>query len=204
MIKQNTLKRCPKCKEWKSRTRFYKNASSKDGLTHYCKECKKIVQKESDKRRATKNRKRNKGKDVTIGPPKKCRVCGKLKPRTEFSKHSGRQDGLQVQCTECVGVYLKTHHIKHREKHNKRAKDWYIKNREKVRVFRFLYGNTDYAGFLKGSGCCLYCFEINPLKLRNHHVWGIKNSDEKHTFCANCHEVFTRNKSAFLEFLADL
>jgi len=34
-----TLKRCSKCGETKPRDQFYKNKASKDGLAHWCKEC---------------------------------------------------------------------------------------------------------------------------------------------------------------------
>jgi 5-methylcytosine-specific restriction endonuclease McrA len=33
------MKRCSKCKTWKSKAEFYKNASNKDGLQHRCKQC---------------------------------------------------------------------------------------------------------------------------------------------------------------------
>ncbi|NDV63985.1 hypothetical protein [Bacteroides sp. 224] len=32
---------CPKCSQTKNVNEFYKNAASRDGLQHYCKECEK-------------------------------------------------------------------------------------------------------------------------------------------------------------------
>ena len=38
---RSDLKWCPGCEEYKEKTEFCKNASRKDGLHPYCKECKK-------------------------------------------------------------------------------------------------------------------------------------------------------------------
>lgn len=37
------IKRCTRCKEYLPINRFGKNASEKDGLCYYCKECKNLV-----------------------------------------------------------------------------------------------------------------------------------------------------------------
>ena len=47
-------------------------------------------------------------------------------------------------------------------------------------------------GYLKGDGCCLYCGEINPFMLNNHHIFGRKNSDFTITLCEDHHAPFTR------------
>lgn len=45
----NELKYCPKCKEKKSLDQFYKCFKSKDGHFHWCKDCRKLYDKEHGK-----------------------------------------------------------------------------------------------------------------------------------------------------------
>ena len=40
------MKRCGKCKEFKDESEFIKNKKKKNGLSPYCKECKRIIDKE--------------------------------------------------------------------------------------------------------------------------------------------------------------
>lgn len=39
-------KRCSRCRNRKPLDQFVKNAKSRDGLTHYCRPCKKIIMQE--------------------------------------------------------------------------------------------------------------------------------------------------------------
>jgi len=46
--------------------------------------------------------------------------------------------------------------------------------------------------FRIGSGCCIICFNPNPLVLEEHHLFGAANSDVTITVCANHHVLFSR------------
>lgn len=52
--------------------------------------------------------------------------------------------------------------------------------------------------FLLGSGCCVICFESNPLVLEEHHVAGRRNSDITFTVCANHHAILSRMQRSWL------
>lgn len=41
-----STKRCSRCRNRKPLDQFVKNAKSRDGLTHYCRPCKKIIMQE--------------------------------------------------------------------------------------------------------------------------------------------------------------
>ena len=91
------MKKCSACRNWKPLMEFNKQRVKKDGLRLTCRKC--------DGERRIKyrleNKERNKGRDVTVGPPKKCTKCGELKPLTEFSKGRGAPDGLNSWCKKC-------------------------------------------------------------------------------------------------------
>ena len=55
---------------------------------------------------------------------KKCYGCNKLKPKSEFAKNSGRKDGLQSQCRNCMKKRRQTK--EYRQKH----REYVRKNRE--------------------------------------------------------------------------
>ncbi|MGI0014862.1 MAG: hypothetical protein ACREBU_15690, partial [Nitrososphaera sp.] len=48
-----------------------------------------------------------------------------------------------------------------------------------------------------GSGCCIICFEANPLVLEQHHIAGKNNSNATVTVCANCHKVLTTKQTSW-------
>ena len=46
--------------------------------------------------------------------------------------------------------------------------------------------------YLKGAGCCLYCWETNPWMLNHHHPWKKIDSDFTITLCENHHAPLSR------------
>ncbi|MGI0012627.1 MAG: hypothetical protein ACREBU_04175 [Nitrososphaera sp.] len=50
---------------------------------------------------------------------------------------------------------------------------------------------------LCGSGCCIICFEANPLVLEQHHIAGRQNSSATITLCANCHKILTTKQTSW-------
>ena len=44
---------------------------------------------------------------------------------------------------------------------------------------------------MDGQGICLYCGELDPLLLEQHHPFGAKESNFILSFCANHHKLIT-------------
>ena len=103
----------------------------------------------------------------------KCSECGEDKPSSEFYRDSERKTGLNRNCKSCVKKERKKVYKREREKDIKYSRSFYDKNKEEIRVKMWMY-RSDNGGYLDGSGICLYCGEINPLLLENHHVFGRK------------------------------
>ncbi len=94
---------------------------------------------------------------------KKCVVCKKTKPLSEFRKNCSRKDGYHSCCSLCD---------------KKRQKEWYKKNKErlseKVKKRNRITRNTcrQYAvGFLKEHPCCC-CGESDIVVLDFDHING--------------------------------
>ena len=71
--------------------------------------------------------------------------------------------------------------------------------RQQTNTSDFWQGKNDNAfGFdLSGSGCCIICFEINPIVLEQHHIAGRQNSNATVTVCCNCHKILTTKQSSW-------
>lgn len=91
---------------------------------------------------------------------KRCKVCRKNKPLSEYHKHNTAKFGVQTHCKEC---------------HSKRNKKWYLKNnklaKQKNREFKLLreYGISikEYDTILKEqNGNCKICGNKETLKRR--------------------------------------
>ena len=95
-------KRCRKCDEVKPADDFYSDISSSDGLNSYCKECAKLDGKRQHQvRLATLNY-------APTMEPKKCTICGVIKPPEEFYRNQRNSSGLVAQCRQCEKDYRKT------------------------------------------------------------------------------------------------
>jgi len=69
------------------------------------------------------------------------------------------------------------------------------KHRQKQRTRVFLMGprrKKGRTGYLNGDGCCLYCFEISPFNLENHHPWKKEDPNFTTTLCSKHHNYITR------------
>lgn len=81
------------------KTDFYKNKSSKDGLTTYCKECTCARKYGQDRNRRRKLVPPPEGIDIDIN--KWCSYCEKILSRSEFHISKTSKDGLQNGCKIC-------------------------------------------------------------------------------------------------------
>ena len=71
--------------------------------------------------------------------------------------------------------------------------------RRQSNVADFWRGKNDNAvSFdLSGSGCCIVCFEADPLVLERHHIAGRQNSSATVTLCCNHHKLLTTKQTSW-------
>ena len=86
---------CTKCKVEKPLESFNRSQSSKDGLTHWCRNCAAAYNA------SYKEKNKDKGREVSV-KTNTCLKCGQTKPAGEFYKHKGKKNGLDNRCKECV------------------------------------------------------------------------------------------------------
>ena len=91
------MKRCSKCGKLKKESEFPKDRTRKDGLHQRCKACKNAYSRQHYK---TILDAQDGGGDM-----KSCSSCGKLKPRSEFSRDRTKKDGLYHLCKVCRSAY---------------------------------------------------------------------------------------------------
>ena len=140
------MKVCNKCNLKKTSSEFYKNKSSKDGLTPSCKEC---IKERSRLWRKNNPKPPKPRKDVQTGfrllpeGMRKCSACKKVKEKTLFYADSSRASGVSSKCKECANEY----HKKRREERGLEAlevrRSWTNKNREKIREQQRVYAENN-------------------------------------------------------------
>lgn len=91
------MKNCYKCKKNKNFDQFYKNSASKDGHSHYCKDCQNEYKR--NKRGSTK---RYSKRGFVSNTHKECTQCRQIKTIGEFAKNSGVASGIHSWCKVCM------------------------------------------------------------------------------------------------------
>lgn len=110
----------------------------------------------------------------------KTKICFKCKKEIvleDFHKHKSHKDGFTSSCKKCNNKtnkhnykkykdkrleWAKKYRLGHKEELKKWGKDWYKKNKDKVKNYALMqkYGITldDYnLMFIKQNGCCVIC-----------------------------------------------
>lgn len=189
LLQELEFKICSKCGVKKKTSSFYKYKKNHILINNIpfwigmrchsqCKECEKKRKRERKIQMGTTQKTKNNrtpkfGMNYVFNFPinglHKCKKCGRHKPYMFFTKRPKNKSSYQYTCRECD---------------NKRKKLNYKKN--------FFISYKKGKSYKTGDGCCLYCGEINPFMLNNHHIFGRKNSDFTITLCENCHASFTR------------
>jgi len=88
----------------------------------------------------------------------------------------------KAQCLETD----KKRYAKNRKHKINQVREWQRENQNIVRANTWLKG-CRYGGFLKGTGICIICGEINPFALQNHHIFG--KGSMVISLCAICHHM---------------
>ncbi len=97
------MKRCGRCKKRKDESEFYENSCQEDGLSCWCKKCRREYRRKYYG--WTKRHLRYEQRHRVVGrvKQKRCGKCKKWKPESEFYKKSANKDGLRVWCKQCFG-----------------------------------------------------------------------------------------------------
>ena len=111
------MKRCSRCKIEKSLGCFAKNRTRKDGLQHYCRECKTILKKKYLKTEACKESNRRykqscKGKESVKRYDEKARRTHPEKYEAHYKAANAEKKGLLIRqpCEICGEVDVQKHH----------------------------------------------------------------------------------------------
>jgi hypothetical protein len=90
-------KECPRCRRILDINKFYTSLGHKDGYSYYCKECElKNQRKAKDKwelERAS--------EEIKIPKEKRCIMCQRVLPASNFYKNRALKDGLHSLCKQC-------------------------------------------------------------------------------------------------------
>ena len=99
------MKLCTKCKQNKDETCFNKDATKKDGLQCWCKECRSKYNKEQ----VIKRNKKRKEETLPDGM-KRCAnaCCNKILPLSEFKSTTVRRAEPTAKCTNCKAIMKKS------------------------------------------------------------------------------------------------
>ncbi|MCT7352744.1 endonuclease VII domain-containing protein [Streptomyces sp. 15-116A] len=93
-------KKCSACQEILPASAFARNGSRPDGLQANCRECAAEYYR---RRQEARGRTVREKVDVPDGH-KLCRMCGEIKPHSEWHRNATASDGLSTRCRACRGL----------------------------------------------------------------------------------------------------
>lgn len=124
------IKNCGKCNQELPTENFYRNRSTKDGFSHYCKDCYKS---NYGSNRAFENRTHR----VSV-LEKQCTRCGVVKSVECFGNNKNTRDGLQCACKSCDSEYYRANREKYKKRYESKRDDlieyqkqWNAENKSK-------------------------------------------------------------------------
>ena len=126
---------------------------------------------------------------------KKCGTCKLIKPVTEFSFKSKKNNIRTGQCRDCHNAYAKKHYISNKTSYIKRSKKnsaKYAKRNAKI-INAFKYNGCSLCN--EKEICCLHAHHLNPnekeyniARMQFHSVKTLMIELNKcMCVCANCH-----------------
>lgn len=143
------LKLCSKCKKSRPQTEFHKFTRARDGLSNWCKECKKQYSKEHKSIAYERNRKYQEEHRIELSKKQKiCPRCKELKFPIEFYQDKTKRSGLGTYCKKCkneenkekvqcysqedkerIAEYRRKYQEEHKKELLKKAKEYYHKHK---------------------------------------------------------------------------
>lgn len=171
------------CKEcMKTYSREYQRTHGKSPRTkkqrrkEYITQCKKIG---SATRFAFKNL-----FEGPINGLRRCTKCKQHKPPTDFYVDLRHTTGYRTQCKTCS--YTKKTSRRRRELNQRKKSKTHLKTKAFLKRL------------LNGDGCCLYCGQIDPFNLQNHHPWKKEDPHFTTTLCTKHHDYLTKERPFLL------
>ncbi|GAA2197397.1 endonuclease VII domain-containing protein [Streptomyces bangladeshensis] len=112
MAEGPNAKRCRKCGRDLPRTAFARDRNRRDGLQVHCRECVAEYSAAHYRRRREALGKPIREKaDVPAGH-ELCRMCGEIKPHSEWHRNATASDGLSTRCKACRAALGREHHLR--------------------------------------------------------------------------------------------
>lgn len=110
-------KRCCTCKTEKELSEFHHSKSLPDGRTRRCKVC--------QIKACGKIYERNRNREtIPIQAEKRCRICSRILPSTEFHRNTAIKGGLASYCKPCAIDKARNHYKENRDSHNQKSREW--------------------------------------------------------------------------------
>jgi 5-methylcytosine-specific restriction endonuclease McrA len=117
---------CSRCRQVLPVTSFNKWKRSKDGLSYYCRDCVRTLDRRYSRA--------NSGNTVDYVPAteKTCRQCNSTLPADSFHRSKYVPDGLAIYCKKCKSARARRHYAANGDKVRSRAMRYYLANREEL------------------------------------------------------------------------
>lgn len=108
--------------------------------------------------------------DMSILTHKQCKVCGEVKPVSEFYKYRRMKDGYCNDCKSCRNESSRQSYLKNKDKVNERATKWRLSNVEKARA-----AVSKYLKSAKGKAMRITNYFKDDSKKEYARKWGMNN-----------------------------
>lgn len=165
----DTHKICARCNEEKPRTDFNTSKQHHDGLTPYCRDCRReyrhnhyLLSKEPDNAEARAYFERHLRPDLSTRTQKQCGRCGEEKPISEFNRMSSSADWRQAYCRRCNALNRRAYYAENREGENARNRAYYQSNRQVLRRYNEGY-YARYPERVRAAGLVNYAVKSGEL-----------------------------------------
>jgi hypothetical protein len=127
-------KKCKLCGKVRPLSKFWKRKASKDGYSHYCKDC--LNKKTKARNKVLKER----GFPEELIPDEKdCKKCGRVLTKEHFRKNSLNSTGLDDYCKDCRNEYYKEYssrpEVKEKKKEYKHRPE--VMERSRIRARKY-------------------------------------------------------------------
>lgn len=155
---KNGIKFCSCCKEFLSIDMFYKNKSTNDFLSQYCKICSKIKNRKSRNKKfpidLDFSEKLKLQAELKLDNKKFCKKCGFIKDRSDFFNDKSKgKDGKSTWCKQCHSLWKEGR----RQNPSSHENFLSIKSRARYCEKKFEVSEEDYLEMSKQD--CVYCSE---------------------------------------------
>ncbi|MEV6294047.1 endonuclease VII domain-containing protein [Streptomyces sp. NPDC051896] len=112
MAEEPNSKQCTKCARELPLAAFARDKNRRDGLQAHCRECVAEYSAAHYRRRREAMGKPGRDKVEVPAGHQLCRMCGEVKPHSEWHRNATASDGLSTRCKACRAAEGRAHHLK--------------------------------------------------------------------------------------------